>query len=82
MNDDLGQTGEPSFTDVRLWDQEALVLFDWLMTVDLEAIPVAHPAQKQALMDLLNQLEQSVRTDSPAEEIAAAKAAVSRDMGW
>ena len=38
---------------LELWRADALVLFDWLMTVDLNAVPITHPAQKQALLDLL-----------------------------
>jgi hypothetical protein len=71
----------PTFLDLRLWDQDALVLYDWLMSVDLDAVPVSHPAEKQALLDLLNQLEQSLPPGATTEEIEAAKAAVSRDMG-
>ena len=35
-------------------------MYDWLMTVDLDQIPVAHKAQKQALADLLTALETQV----------------------
>jgi hypothetical protein len=70
-----------TFIDLRLWDQDAIVLYDWLMSVDFDAIPV-HPSQKQALTDLLNQIEQSLPPGATAEEIEAAKTAVSRDMGW
>ena len=59
------------------------VLFDWLMSVDLNAVPIEHPAQKQALVDLLGRLEMD--TDVPGvtvEEIAAVQAGVAKDMGW
>ncbi|MBT2446644.1 hypothetical protein J7F03_06035 [Streptomyces sp. ISL-43] len=68
---------------VSLWRADAVVLFDWLMSVDLNTVPIGHPAQKQALMDLLGRFEQD--TDVPevtAEEIAAAQADVAKDMGW
>jgi hypothetical protein len=64
---------EPTFVDLRLWDQDALVLYDWLMSVDLDAVPVSHRAEKQALLDLLNQLEQSL-PPATREEIETAKA--------
>ncbi|MFD7551721.1 hypothetical protein ACFV0R_28965 [Streptomyces sp. NPDC059578] len=31
---------------VRLWHVDAVVLFDWLMSTDLNSVPVTHPAQK------------------------------------
>ncbi len=48
---------------IALWRADAVVLFDWLMTVDLNAVPITHPAEKQALMDLLTRLE--TETDVP-----------------
>lgn len=42
---------------IGLWPYDAIVLFDWLMTVDFGQIPVEHKAQKQALADLLTVLE-------------------------
>ncbi|MDO0932612.1 hypothetical protein QQY66_13255 [Streptomyces sp. DG2A-72] len=68
---------------VSLWRADAVVLFDWLMSVDLDAVPIEHPAQKQALVDLLGRLEMD--TDVPGvtvEEIAAARADVAKGMGW
>ncbi|MFC8201484.1 hypothetical protein ACFUTV_39725 [Streptomyces sp. NPDC057298] len=79
MEDDL-----PTVT-VRLWRADAIVLFDWLMSTDLDSVPVTHPAQKQALADLLSRLEWAADTDvtgSTTEEIAAAQQEVARDMGW
>jgi len=48
-------TMDPSLPKVRLelWRADAVVLFDWLMSVDLNAVPITHPAEKQALADLL-----------------------------
>ncbi|WP_225101396.1 hypothetical protein [Streptomyces sp. CoH27] len=79
MEDDV-----PTVT-VRLWRPDAIVLFDWLMSTDLDTVPISHPAQKQALADLLSRLEWAADTDvtaSTAEEIAAAQQEVARDMGW
>ncbi len=44
------------FVDVRLWTADAVVLFDWLLKVDLDKVPVEHPAQRQALADLFGRL--------------------------
>jgi len=68
---------------VDLWRSDAVVLFDWLMSVDLNSVPIEHPAQKQALADLLTALE--TQTDVPGvtvEQIDTAQAQVARDMGW
>lgn len=45
------RTMDPSLPKVRLelWRADAVVLFDWLMSVDLNAVPITHPAEKQAL---------------------------------
>lgn len=69
--------------DLALWRADVVVLFAWLMTVDLDAVPITHPAEKQALMDLLTRLE--THTDLPGvtqEEVDVARADVARDMGW
>lgn len=68
---------------IVLWRSDAVVLFNWLMSVDLDAIPIEHRAEKQALMDLLTRLEHE--TDLPDvtdEEIETAREEVARDMGW
>ena len=76
---------DPSLPTVRLdlWRADAVVLFDWLMSVDLNAIPIKHPAEKQALADLLTRLEQE--TDVPGvtqQQIDAAREEISRNMSW
>lgn len=82
---------EPSLptVDLTLWRADAVVLFDWLSRVDLNAVPIEHPAEKQALMDLLSRLEGY--TDVPyggsgkgltPEEIDEARSQVAKDMGW
>ncbi|MEP7740237.1 hypothetical protein ABKW28_21545 [Nocardioides sp. 31GB23] len=67
---------------ISLWRSDAVVHFDWLITVDLDAVPTQHPAEKQALADLLTRLEHE--TDIPGvtqEQVDAAREEVSRDMG-
>lgn len=68
---------------VKLWRADAIVLFDWLMSVDLDKVPITHPAEKQALVDLLTRLEHE--TDIPGvtqDQIDASRREVSRDIGW
>ncbi len=68
---------------VSLWRADAVVLFDWLMSVDLDAVPISHPAEKQALADLLSRLEQDTDVIGATQgEIDAAREEVARDMGW
>jgi hypothetical protein len=46
-------------------------------------VPITHRAEKQALMDLLTQLEvQTGVLGTSQEEIDAARAEVSKNMGW
>ena len=62
---------------------DAIVLFDWLIHADLNAIPITHPAQKQALADLLYHLETATDVgDVTHEKIGIARTEVARDMGW
>ena len=74
--------------DVKPRRADAVVLFDWLTRADLNNIEIKHPAEKQALTDLLARLED---TDVPygasgtgltQDEIDAARADVGKDMGW
>jgi hypothetical protein len=68
---------------VTLWRADAVVLFDWLNRTDLNTIPMEHPAEKQALTDLLARLE--FETDvsvSTQADIDVGRAEVARDMGW
>ena len=68
---------------IDLWRADAVVLFDWLTNVDLDAVPTRHPAEKQALVDLLTRLEHE--TDVPGVtqgQIDAARAEVAKDTGW
>lgn len=69
-------------TELSLWRSDAIVLLDWLMTVDLNAVPITHPAEKQALMDLLTKLEQTDIAGVTQNQIDESRAEVARDMGW
>ncbi|MGW4562574.1 hypothetical protein ACWEN3_09275 [Streptomyces sp. NPDC004561] len=78
-----GRSNLPTVT-VRLWRDDAVVLFDWLTSTDLNAVPITHPAQKQALTDLLSRFEWACDADvtgATDEEIAAAQAQVAENMG-
>lgn len=75
--------------DLTLWRSDAVVLFDWLTRVDFAAIPIEHPAEKQALADLLTRLEHETNVPSGTsgsgltqDEIDAARLEVAADMGW
>jgi hypothetical protein len=79
MNSDL------PLVNVSLWRADAIVLFDWLSSTDLNSVPITHPAQKQALADLLSRFEWAADvdiTESTAQEVAAAQQEVAKDMGW
>jgi hypothetical protein len=68
---------------IQLWRSDAVVLFDWLMSVDLNAVPITHPAEKQALADLLTRLEHDTDIQGVTQEqIDTARQQVARDMGW
>ncbi|WP_449479842.1 hypothetical protein [Streptomyces avidinii] len=74
--------GSTPTVDLRLWRADAIVLFDWLMSTDLNTVPITHPAQKQALTDLLARLEEVDIIESTSEEITSAQAEVAKNMGW
>jgi hypothetical protein len=92
----LSQTGQSApmnrdlpMIDLRLWRADAIVLFEWLMRTDLNAVAIEHPAEKQALTDLLTQLESQTSipygesgTGLTEDEINSARAEVAKDMGW
>ena len=56
---------------VKLCEPDAIVLFDWLMTVDLNNVPISHRSEKQALMDLLTRLEETESAHAADEQIQA-----------
>lgn len=70
--------------EIALWTEDAIVLMDWLASVDLDKVPSEHEAVKQALTDLASRLEEVVPYAFPmtSERVSAAQEAVSRDMGW
>lgn len=67
---------------IELWRADAIVLYDWLMSVDFTKIPITHRAQRQALMDLLTQLDVTDASQVSRDDIADAQERVARDMGW
>lgn len=71
---------EPGFVDLRVWDRSVLVLMDWLLTTDEKALPYTHPAQMQALRDLLTAIEWSRGLGYTDEELAVAQEEVSSNM--
>lgn len=69
--------------NIRLWRADAIVLYDWLMSTDLSALPVTNPAQKQALIDLAGRFEWACDEDVSGvteEEISAALEAVGKSV--
>jgi hypothetical protein len=68
---------------LKLWSADAVVIYDWLMTLDFAQLPVSHKAEKQALTDLLTALEGQVPVlGVTQEEIDRARHEVSKDMDW
>jgi hypothetical protein len=68
---------------LAMWRAGAIVLFDWPISVDLNAVPIRHPAEKPALADPPTRLEHE--TDTPGvthEQIDVAREEAARDMGW
>ncbi|MDQ3688840.1 MAG: hypothetical protein M3406_02155 [Chloroflexota bacterium] len=69
--------------EVGLWRADAIVLFDCLMSTDLNTVPITHPSQKQALVDLLCQVDMDPEASGfTPEELQTAQADVAKDMGW
>ncbi len=67
-------TGKDEMTDrvaIHLTRAAALALTHWLYTVPESAIPVTDPSERQALADLLTQLEADVGLPSDVELKAA-----------
>jgi hypothetical protein len=52
------------------------------MSVDLNSVPITHPAEKQALADLLTRLEATDVSEVTQQQIDIARDEVARDMGW
>lgn len=66
---------------LSLWSADAVVLYNWLMSVDIEAVPHEHRGELQALTDLLTALTEHVEGVS-ASLINDAREQVAKDMGW
>lgn len=68
---------------LTMWRADVIVLFDWLMSTDLNTVPITHPAQKQALADLLTCIEGDADVSRVSQDdIDEASRAVAADMGW
>ncbi|WP_426004558.1 hypothetical protein ACPFL9_19120 [Paenarthrobacter sp. NyZ202] len=75
-------SSEPT-VNLELLRADAVVLFDWLMNVDLDAVPTFHPAEKQALADLLTCIETDTSVPEVTQaEIDAARESIGGNMGW
>jgi hypothetical protein len=73
---------ERSSVHLELYRADAVVLFDWLMSTDLNAIPITHPAQKQVFIDLCDELEnQTDVIGASIEEVALAQEEVAKNIG-
>lgn len=80
---DKCQTTSTSHWSFRTAAADAVVSFDWLMSVDLNAVPITHPAEKQALVDLPTRLQhESDLSGVTQEQIDTAREEVAHDMGW
>ncbi len=79
---DTSMHSERASVHVELYRADAVVLFDWLMSTDLDAIPTTHPAQKQAFIDLCDELEsQTDVIGASIEEVALAQEEVAKNIG-
>lgn len=68
------------WVQLRITRAAAENLLNWLASVPDSAIPVTHPAERQALADLLNCLESTVEAPDPAG-LDAARKHILRDSG-
>ncbi|MFI6506342.1 hypothetical protein ACIBCT_01945 [Streptosporangium sp. NPDC050855] len=73
-------TAASGTTPLSLRTADAVVLLDWLMSVDLDRLPVRNLAQKQALMDLLQRLDRSIPGYTP-EDVDRAHRLLTSEMG-
>ncbi len=68
---------------LKMYSADFVVLFDWLSSIDFSQLPVTHKAEKQALTDLLSNMEHQVDvTEVTQDEIDLARELVSKDMDW
>ncbi|MGH3762129.1 hypothetical protein [Actinophytocola sp.] len=72
---------EAPIVRIELCRADAVVLFDWLMSTDLDAVPITHPAQRQAFIDLCDELEsQTDVLSATIEEVALAQQEVAKNI--
>ena len=70
---------------LKMWSADWVVLYDWLVNVDFSTIPVEHKSAKQALTDLLNNMDFNLSggvASVSSEKVELARIAVSKDMDW
>lgn len=72
----------PEFVTVRLSRPAAQVLTHWLLNVPERVIPATHPADRQALADLLFALENSIEIPSSAELQHARETLLTSGSDW
>jgi hypothetical protein len=73
---------KPAFISVPLTEAAATVLTHWLTVVPENVVPVTHPAERQALADLLTALEGSVAPPNEASLEAARELLLQRHGPW
>lgn len=79
---DMFMDSQPPTVRLELCRADAVVLFDWLMSTDLDAVPATHPAQKQAFIHLCDELEsQTDVIGATIEEVARAQQEVAKNVG-
>ncbi len=71
---------EPEFVDLRLWDQSALVLIDWLLTTDESSLPYTHHRRSKRSATSPPLLSGRADSGTPMQNFNAAQEQVSRDM--
>jgi hypothetical protein len=76
----LDVSESPGFTSVPLTLAAAQVLLHWLTAVPDDVIRVTHPAERQALADLLSALEGTV-TEADATALEQAREQLTRASG-
>ncbi|MFF3317051.1 hypothetical protein ACFYV5_16270 [Streptomyces sp. NPDC003035] len=82
MTDDAtGSVDLDSHAEFSLWMADVVVLYHWLMELDFDKLPVSHRAEKQALTDLLAQVE-DWGLGTTEKDLERAREMVARNMGW
>lgn len=77
---DIDMDSEAPIARIELRRADAVVLFDWLMSTDLDAVPFTHPAQRHAFTHLCDELESQTDVLSASiEEVAVAQQEVAEN---